>query len=367
MTTPLLSTHPSYATVTQNTLFPKKDQAVVIDAIENAPIKDYAQALGKIIDPSHIRFLSRISNNRICVYVSTKEIANDIIDNKKFLTIQTQKLPIRPLINRNKRIIISNVCPIIPHTEIEKKLQELQIKPMSSVSFLRAGINETGFNHILSFRRQVYVSPEDFYRLPDKISIDYDDTTYWIYFSSDTMTCFVCKKDGHVASKCPETVSQSNFTVETNDNTLIAEQSTFKRPHPPTESSTTATDVIVSEIPTEEGISTSNENTEDDTDYCQSSSDEAYTTKNGKKLKRSHHKNNSDMDSINWQEISTFISDSDKVYPLSGPQVKEYLKQTYGVKNITEITYSYTDQIQDLIKLLKDLLPYMSCRSVKIG
>lgn len=363
MNSPLLSNLPSYATVTQNTLFPKKDQAVVIDAIENIQIKDYAQALGKIIDPTHIRFLSRISNNRICVYVSTKLIADDIIDNKKYLTIQNQKLPIRPLINRNKRIIISNVCPIIPHTEIEKKLKELQIKPMSSISFLRAGINETGFNHILSFRRQVYVSPEDFYRLPDKISIDFDETTYWIYFSSDTMTCFVCKKDGHVASKCPEAVTESNFTVENNDDSLITEQSTFKRPHPPTESSTT--DIIESEIPKEDS-STSNENSENDTDYCQSSSDEAYTTKNGKKLKRSHqHHNKNDIDSINWQEIGTFISDSKKIYPLSGPQVKEYLKQTYGVKNITEITYSYTDQIQPLIELLQDLLPYMSCRSVK--
>ncbi|KAL4716814.1 hypothetical protein ACJJTC_012625 [Scirpophaga incertulas] len=33
----------SYAGVTPTTLFPKKDQAIIVDAIDNAHIKDYAQ------------------------------------------------------------------------------------------------------------------------------------------------------------------------------------------------------------------------------------------------------------------------------------------------------------------------------------
>ncbi|VVC89172.1 unnamed protein product [Leptidea sinapis] len=39
---------PSYASVTQITNFPKNDQAVIIDVIENAQIKECAQALGKM-------------------------------------------------------------------------------------------------------------------------------------------------------------------------------------------------------------------------------------------------------------------------------------------------------------------------------
>lgn len=339
-------------------MFPKKDQAVILDSLENVQIKDYAQALGKIVDPSQIRFLSRISNNRVCVYLSSKSVADDIVENKQFITIQNQRLPIRPLINRNKRIIISNVCPIIPHSEIEKRLQEMQITPMSPISFLRAGINENGYNHILSFRRQLYVTPEDFNRLPEKVSIDFDETTYWIYFSSDTMTCFICKNDGHVASKCPENneASSRNNMETQNTDTLIP-----KRPHPPTESSTTK-ECMESEIINEE-TALSIDNSGDDLDNVSlSSSDEVYKTASGKKLKRTPH---SDLDSIKWDQIDDFIATSSKNYPLSGKEVKEYLEDTYGVKNIKDITFRYTEEIDTLIELLTDLIPNISYRSVK--
>lgn len=359
MNSQTLDNNPSYATVAQITTFPKKDQAIVIDALENVQIKDYAQALGRIIDPSQIRFLSRISNNRICIYVSSKLIVDEIIDNKKYVTIQNQKLPIRPLISRNKRIIISNVCPIIPHTEIEKKLIEMNITPLSPISFLRAGLNETGYNHILSFRRQVYVTPEDFTRLPEKISIDFEETNYWIYFSSDTMTCFICKKDGHVASKCPGNTNDMDImNQKTQEST---ETQIPKRPHPPTEPSIT-TDAMEAET-TKEDCAPGNKSNDDDFDYfSQSSSDEVYKSKGGKKLKRLPH---SDLDTINWDHLENFITDSCKMYPLSGKQVKEYLRRTYGVKDISEISYSYTEEIDALIEMFTDLIPNISCRSVK--
>lgn len=317
MNSQTLPTNLSYATVTQNTMFPTKDQAIVIDSIENVQIKDYAQALGKIIEPSQIRFLSRISNNRICIYVASKSLADDIVDNKKTITVQNQKLPIRPLISRNKRIILSNVCPIIPHNIIEMKLEEMRIKPMSPISFLRAGLNETGYNHILSFRRQLYVTPEDFCRLPDKISIEYDDTTYWIYISSDTMTCFVCKNEGHLASKCPDNSPApgtshkgTSHTTELND-PHIMEVPAFKRPHPPTESSTTT---AISEPERSIDVpETSDENCSDEGSDSQSSSDDVYTTKTGKKLKKTPK---SDLDSNDWQEIEIFIGKTDKKIPL---------------------------------------------------
>lgn len=361
MNSQTLTNNPSYATVTQNTMFPKKDQAIIIDALENVQIKDYAQALGRVIEPSQIRFLSRISNNRICIYVSSKSIADDIIDNKKYVIIQNQKLTIRPLISRNKRIIISNVCPIIPHTEIERKLQEIHITPMSPISFLRAGVNETGYNHILSFRRQVYVTPEDFTRLPEKISIDFEGTNYWIYFSSDTMTCFVCKKDGHVASKCPDNYVEMNTFNDQATQDATTETQVFKRPHPPTESTST-TDVMESER-TKENTPSNIEIDEDFEISSQSSSDEVYQSSSGKKLKISPP--HSDLDSIDWDHLEICVNNSRKTYPLSTTEVKEYLKHTYGVKNISDITYSYTNEIDALIEMFSDLIPSIPCRSVK--
>lgn len=88
----------SYSSVTQTVSFPTKDQAVVIDAVDDTPIKDYAYAFGKIINPSQIRFLSRMSNNRICVFVSTKEIADELTEIHQCIILNNTKIPIRPLI-----------------------------------------------------------------------------------------------------------------------------------------------------------------------------------------------------------------------------------------------------------------------------
>ena len=67
---------------------------------------------------------------------------------------------------------------------------------------MKAGIPIPGFTHILSFRRQLYIKPEDMENLPETIQIDFEGTTYWIYVSSDAPVCFICKEQGHMAKQC---------------------------------------------------------------------------------------------------------------------------------------------------------------------
>ncbi|KAL4701872.1 hypothetical protein ACJJTC_012511 [Scirpophaga incertulas] len=180
----------------------------------------------------------------VFVFASTKDLADELVDTHQCITINTQKLPIRPL-TRNKRIILSNVCPVIPHKVLENKLQEMNITTTLSLTFIRAGINEPVFNHILSFRRQIYIVPEDVDKLPERLQIDYDDISYWIYLTTETMTSFICQKQGHIASKCTETTH--NFVVsnkkpsqlginekQITDFTILPN---FKRSHPPTDPS----------------------------------------------------------------------------------------------------------------------------------
>ena len=198
----------SYSTVTQSG--PTKDQAIVIEAHVGIPIKDYIYAIGKLTEPTNIRFVSRISNNRICIYLANKKSVEEICTHYPRIEINNIQLEVRPLLTKQKRVILSNVCPVIPHSEIEKIFIKHGIHPTSAITYIRAGISSPGYSHILSFRRQLYVKPEDFDKLPGSFQLHYDDTNYWIYVSSDTPTCFICKVKGHLARQCNEVTSRKN-------------------------------------------------------------------------------------------------------------------------------------------------------------
>ncbi|CAG5109352.1 Protein of unknown function [Cotesia congregata] len=117
----------SYANVA-NGLFPKKDQAIIIDAVEGFDVKEYILAIAAVTSSRAILYGSRISNARVCVYLDSKETADNLVDVQQKITIQDVILPIRHLIIRNKRIVLSNVCPVIPHYVIEDRLGELGIQ-----------------------------------------------------------------------------------------------------------------------------------------------------------------------------------------------------------------------------------------------
>lgn len=209
-----MSLKKSYAGATSSDSFPSKEQAIVIEAQEGLSIKDYVSKVASIVDASNIRFVSRISNNRICIFLSSQAVADKFTDKNKTIVIKNRELNVRPLISKLKRVIISNVCPIIPHDIIEKEFIKRKITPSSKISFIKAGISEPGFSHIMSFRRQVYIEPEDLNKLPDSTVVYFDNTSYRIYFSTDIMTCFICNQEGHVAQLCPSKPS-GNDEMET--------------------------------------------------------------------------------------------------------------------------------------------------------
>ena len=70
------------------------------------------------------------------------------------------------------------------------------------MTFPRAGLTGPGYSHILSFRRQIFIHPDDESKIPESIQINFEDTSYWIFPSTDTIKCFVCKKVGHIAKNC---------------------------------------------------------------------------------------------------------------------------------------------------------------------
>jgi hypothetical protein len=177
---------PNYANITsqQPNKFPKREQVIIIDAIEDTRLTDYATSNRKVIGPK---------NN--------KQLADDFVTEFPEISTAGTRTKVRKRISPTKRIIISNVCSSIPHHIIEQALKQTGLKLMSQITTLRAGI---AYAHIESFRRQVYVAPqpEETENLPTSIVISYEDTTYRIFTTYDEMVCFLCKKTGHIAEKC---------------------------------------------------------------------------------------------------------------------------------------------------------------------
>ena len=67
----------SYSNVTSQS-FPTKECAIVLDSIEGVPVREYTYALARKIDPKLIRSASKISQQRVCFYLTTKEIARQL-------------------------------------------------------------------------------------------------------------------------------------------------------------------------------------------------------------------------------------------------------------------------------------------------
>lgn len=183
--------------------YPEREQAIIMNYIEELKLTDYVMAVSKIIGPRNITFASRISNDRICLYLSNTDHVDNLIINHNTVTIADKSVTIRRLITPARRIILSNVSPTIPNETLEEEIKNMGLTILSPVSFLKASVSGEEFSHIMSFRRQVYVNPDKINILPPSKTITYKDISYRIFISMDEIICFSCNQAGHVARKCP--------------------------------------------------------------------------------------------------------------------------------------------------------------------
>ena len=145
----------TYAQMAHSFQFPTKELSVILDAVDGASIKDYTPEIAKIVNPANIRFVSSILQARVCFYFDNKTTADKLTDNSTKMKINCQELEIRPLVSKMKRIILSNVCPVIPHYVIIEELKnKCDIHAISQMTFICVGIIVPGLSYIQSYPRQ---------------------------------------------------------------------------------------------------------------------------------------------------------------------------------------------------------------------
>ncbi|OXU32224.1 hypothetical protein TSAR_008018, partial [Trichomalopsis sarcophagae] len=59
--------------------------------------KEYVSEIIKVTDKENIRFISRISNSRVCIYLSSKKIANELVEKHRKIKISDTEIKISPL------------------------------------------------------------------------------------------------------------------------------------------------------------------------------------------------------------------------------------------------------------------------------
>lgn len=221
---PKLSSHPTYAQVMLTQKPSSREFAIVLQTITGIKQKHYVDKIADLVEPQTIKFASRISNNRFCIHLSNKEQVDQLLMKHKEVTIDGHIVPIRRLINPAKRIIISNACPSIPNYIIETELKKMGITLLSPMSFIRAGYQNPKTSNALSFRRQIYIHPDDIKLLKPSIVIQNEDLSHRLFLSEDILICYVCRKQGHFAANCPESDSTEDEPCIQNQQSVSSEE-----------------------------------------------------------------------------------------------------------------------------------------------
>lgn len=335
---------------TQN--FPKKDQAIVINAIEELQILDYVKAVGNIIGPKSILFASKISNNRICLYLENKQYVDQIIEQNQTIKINDDHtISIRRLITPATRIILSNVCPSIPNQTLEKALLGTGMKIVSPISFLRAGIQDQEYAHILSFRRQVYITPDET-TIPDSLMINYEDTEYRVFLSGENIKCFKCNELGHPASKCPKSIT-INREIPARP----------KRPAPDNNEDTqdNNTNKKAQNNPKTKKIQEELSNPDE--------IDGKQNPEQSKKKSKKQDRGESPASQIPIEELLSPVKDeinkNPEKYVLDYETFKELLENVQGSNEHLSIVQEYTGNVTDLMTMLKEIYPFLKHRQIK--
>ncbi|KAJ3652319.1 hypothetical protein Zmor_018297 [Zophobas morio] len=360
----------SSPTTANHVSFPKKDQAVVLNSVNETKLTDYVVAVGSLVQPKNVLFASRIANNRICIYLKDKLLVDELVTKYSSLTINNQEVGIRRLITPAQRIIISNVCPTIPHDSILSVIKTLGYKPVSPVSFLRAGIQNEEYSHVLSFRRQIFVTPDESIDLPSSLVIKHDGTNYRIFLTYDDQTCFKCHLIGHIASQCisqPQEITDPNI-LNKPTLTKVQDEVTTRNANAPT-NETTETEHVPEkarpslEVSANKRSSSSAESPE--AEHSIPSSENSSFDRAFKKVRTSDSTESLTGTFELLEPARSLCEVADPPFVLEFSELVKFMEDVVGESDVLTIAFNYTSDIVGLLDELHQIYTSLSHTSIR--
>ncbi|CAG9818092.1 unnamed protein product [Phaedon cochleariae] len=365
----------SNAVTQQAPKFPTKEQAIIFNSIDGIKLQEYLLQLGAIVQPRNIIFSSRISNNRICIYLSSKNVVEEFLANHGKITINEETIKARRLITPSDRLVMSNVSPTIPHDILFSELQALGLTLISPITFLRIGTTNPEYSHILSFRRQVYFTPSDNCEIPESLEISHDGVTYRIFLTRDNQVCYKCKLSGHIASRCPTQLPESNRITTQDQGPRNGDIIASQPPSPPQEQEPDRHSIAVdSHMETAELSASCNKRNISEiltpTPEENQEPDLSNVTFNVPS-KVTHPKKYKPEKTIGTLDPDIMLSLKDTIdkhtppYILTMEQLKDFLENAYGSKDVLSIAKGYTTKTPALIEMLLDLHSHIKDKNLK--
>lgn len=160
---------------------------------------DYLDALTTYIDATNIESVGR-DDGRQCIVFTNEKSAHEAI--VKGLEINGTHISGIPVCIKPTRVILSQIPSFMPEDKIIDYLKQFG----KLVTWLRPipinSNNIAKYQHILSFRREIFIQLNESTELPNKFKINFNGVIHSIYIETEA-TCYKCKLTGHMTHSCP--------------------------------------------------------------------------------------------------------------------------------------------------------------------
>jgi hypothetical protein len=185
---------------------------------DSMSIEDVLIAISEQVGGLNIKSASRM-NRALVIFLKEVVMVDELLE--KGLVVNNTFLPVMPLSNPSKKVVISNVPPFIKEGTL-KEILERYGKLTAPIKMIPLGLKNPNFKHVMSFRRFTYMIPNsqnEPLNLVLKIAVEGKD--YTIFITSDNMRCFLCGEHGHQKQTCPK---QQSVNILAGSQTTVQEK-----------------------------------------------------------------------------------------------------------------------------------------------